>query len=58
MFILADLVALIVQAIGGAKASLAFQAGRNPNPGGHIMLGGIFLQLSKGSTTLFPLKQN
>ncbi|KIJ44743.1 hypothetical protein M422DRAFT_251726 [Sphaerobolus stellatus SS14] len=44
-FIIADVIALVVQAIGGAKASLAFQAGRNPNPGGHIMLVGIFLQL-------------
>jgi len=45
VFLSADTLALVVQAAGGAKASLAFQAGHNPNPGGHIMLGGIFLQL-------------
>jgi len=44
-FISADVIALIVQAIGGAKASFAFQGGKDPNPGGHIMLGGIIFQL-------------
>ncbi|KAF8578253.1 RTA1-domain-containing protein [Ramaria rubella] len=44
-FLSADVVALIVQAIGGAKASFAFQNGKSATPGAHIMLGGIFLQL-------------
>ncbi|GJJ16005.1 hypothetical protein Clacol_010284 [Clathrus columnatus] len=44
-FLTADVVALIVQAVGGAKASLAFQNGHSPNPGGHVMLIGIVLQL-------------
>jgi len=44
-FLSADLVALIVQAIGGAKASTAFQTGKDATPGSHIMLAGIFLQL-------------
>ncbi|KAF8518810.1 RTA1-domain-containing protein [Hysterangium stoloniferum] len=44
-FITADVIALVIQAIGGAKASFAFQNGRDPNPGGHIMLGGIIFQL-------------
>lgn len=44
-FITADAVALIVQAVGGAKASIAFQNGHSPNPGGHVMLIGIVLQL-------------
>lgn len=37
--------ALVVQAVGGAKASLAVENGQDPNPGGHIMLGGIAFQM-------------
>jgi len=44
-FLTADIVALVVQAVGGAKASLAFQSGKDATPGSHIMLAGIFLQM-------------
>ncbi|KAK7694697.1 hypothetical protein QCA50_001885 [Cerrena zonata] len=53
VFVTCDLVALIVQAIGGAKASLAVQNGQDPNPGGHIMLGGIAFQM--GSVTIYMI---
>ncbi|KAH9855543.1 RTA1-domain-containing protein [Lenzites betulinus] len=46
IFCSCDLIALIVQAIGGAKASGAVQNNEDPNPGGHIMLGGIAFQLA------------
>ncbi|KAJ3488238.1 hypothetical protein NLI96_g2984 [Meripilus lineatus] len=45
VFVTCDLVALVVQAVGGANASLAVQDGRDPGPGGNIMLGGIIVQL-------------
>ncbi|EIW56106.1 RTA1-domain-containing protein [Trametes versicolor FP-101664 SS1] len=46
IFCSCDIIALIVQAIGGAKASTAVQNNQDPNPGGHIMLGGIAFQLA------------
>ncbi|KAI0827219.1 RTA1-domain-containing protein [Trametes gibbosa] len=46
IFCSCDVVALIVQAVGGAKASTAVQNNQDPNPGGHIMLGGIAFQLA------------
>ncbi|KAI0746425.1 RTA1 like protein-domain-containing protein [Daedaleopsis nitida] len=45
IFCSCDIIALVVQAVGGAKASAAVQNGRNADPGGHIMLGGIIFQL-------------
>ncbi|EJT97904.1 RTA1 like protein [Dacryopinax primogenitus] len=51
VFITADLVALIVQAIGGGMASVAVQnetKGKSGNPenGAHIMVGGIIWQMA------------
>ncbi|KAI0057327.1 RTA1-domain-containing protein [Artomyces pyxidatus] len=46
LFVSCDLIALVVQAIGGASAATAVQTGKNPGPGGHIMLGGIVFQLA------------
>ncbi|KAI0748847.1 RTA1-domain-containing protein [Fomes fomentarius] len=45
LFCSCDLVALVVQALGGAKASSDLENNRDPEPGGHIMLGGIVFQL-------------
>lgn len=45
VFLSADSVALVIQAIGGATASSAFQDGNDPTPGGNIMLGGIIIQM-------------
>jgi hypothetical protein len=47
VFINLDLISLIVQAIGGAKASTEAENNQNANPGGHIMLYGIVLQMSE-----------
>jgi RTA1 like protein len=44
-FMTLDLAALIVQAIGGGKASIAAQNGRDPAPGGNIMMYGIIVQM-------------
>ncbi|KAJ8456941.1 hypothetical protein ONZ51_g11824 [Trametes cubensis] len=46
VFLSCDIIALIVQAVGGAKASLALKQGTDPNPGGHIMLAGVSFQLA------------
>jgi len=46
VFVSCDLIALIVQAVGGANASLAVQNEKSPNKGGHIMLGGIVFQMA------------
>lgn len=46
VFCTADVVALVVQAIGGGQASKALQTGvGDPEVGGHIMLAGIVIQL-------------
>ncbi|KZO95044.1 RTA1-domain-containing protein [Calocera viscosa TUFC12733] len=47
VFIVADLGALIIQAVGGATAASAVQKvpPANPDNGAHIMLGGIFFQI-------------
>ncbi|KAI0710518.1 RTA1-domain-containing protein [Earliella scabrosa] len=45
IFLTCDIVALVVQAVGGARASIALQKNNDPEPGGHIMLGGIVFQL-------------
>ncbi|KAF8901514.1 RTA1-domain-containing protein [Gymnopilus junonius] len=46
LFCTSDVISLIVQAVGGGRAATAFSAGQDPNPGGHIMLGGISFQLA------------
>ncbi|KAI0353300.1 RTA1-domain-containing protein [Trametes cingulata] len=46
IFCSCDIIALVIQAVGGAKASTAVQNNQDPNPGGHIMLGGIAFQLA------------
>ncbi|KAJ3741899.1 RTA1-domain-containing protein [Lentinula detonsa] len=45
-FCSADVISLIVQAVGGAKAATAVARGTSPVSGGHIMLGGIVFQLT------------
>jgi len=45
VFCSADIVALIVQAVGGASASEAVENDKDPAKGGNIMLGGIVVQL-------------
>jgi len=45
-FISCDFIALVIQAIGGASASIDFQNGTgNPNKGANIMMGGIIFQI-------------
>jgi hypothetical protein len=46
VFITFDTAALVVQAVGGASASQAAETGRDPEPGGRIMLWGIVTQMS------------
>ncbi|KDQ63571.1 hypothetical protein JAAARDRAFT_29591 [Jaapia argillacea MUCL 33604] len=46
VFCSCDLIALIVQAIGGASASEAARQFKNAATGGHIMLGGIVFQMA------------
>ncbi|KAI0094861.1 RTA1-domain-containing protein [Irpex rosettiformis] len=46
VFCSCDIIALVIQAVGGAKASMAVQNGRDPGPGGNIMLAGIAFQLA------------
>ncbi|KII86464.1 hypothetical protein PLICRDRAFT_177999 [Plicaturopsis crispa FD-325 SS-3] len=56
IFCFFDLIALIVQAIGGASAALAVENGNSPNKGGNIMLGGIAFQLASISVyTIFAI---
>ncbi|EJD05484.1 RTA1-domain-containing protein [Fomitiporia mediterranea MF3/22] len=45
IFTSADILALIIQAFGGAKASHAVSNHEDPEPGAHIMLIGIVLQM-------------
>ncbi|KAG8892055.1 hypothetical protein FRC00_012728, partial [Tulasnella sp. 408] len=44
-FITCDLVALVVQAVGGASASISFKTGGDPEKGAKIMVGGIIFQI-------------
>ncbi|TFY79769.1 hypothetical protein EWM64_g4240 [Hericium alpestre] len=47
LFCSCDIIALVVQAVGGAMAATAVQiAGEDASKGGHIMLGGIVFQLA------------
>ncbi|KIK58627.1 hypothetical protein GYMLUDRAFT_45229 [Collybiopsis luxurians FD-317 M1] len=41
-----DLISLIIQAVGGGLAATAAGQGKDPTPGGHIMLGGIVFQMA------------
>ncbi|KAE9394561.1 RTA1 like protein [Gymnopus androsaceus JB14] len=41
-----DLISLVIQAIGGGAAASAVGVGKDPTPGGHIMLGGIAFQMA------------
>ncbi|KAM0746418.1 RTA1-domain-containing protein [Meredithblackwellia eburnea MCA 4105] len=45
IFCIADLLAIVIQAIGGAKAALALQSNNDTTPGTHIMVAGIAVQL-------------
>lgn len=45
VFLSCDIIALIVQGIGGGMASSAAGSGRDPSLGGRVMLGGIAFQL-------------
>ena len=54
IFMSLDLSTLIVQAIGGGKASIAAQDGQDPEPGGDIMMYGIIVQMV-GITLVCPL---
>ncbi|KAF9647550.1 RTA1-domain-containing protein [Thelephora ganbajun] len=45
VFVIADLVALSVQGVGGALAAIAAGNHKNPEKGGRIMLGGIVFQM-------------
>ncbi|KAJ3851562.1 RTA1-like protein [Lentinula lateritia] len=42
----ADLTSLLAQAVGGGMAATAVGKGKNPTPGGHVMLGGIVFQMA------------
>jgi len=53
LFCGADLIALTVQAVGGAQASDAASNHQDAEPGGHVMLGGIFFQM--GALTLYTV---
>lgn len=44
-FILCDLISLVVQAVGGAQASISFKTGGDPEKGAKIMVGGIIFQI-------------
>ncbi|GAA6046480.1 hypothetical protein JCM3770_004943, partial [Rhodotorula araucariae] len=46
LFCLADLVAIVIQAIGGASAALALKADKSSQTGTHIMVAGIAFQLA------------
>jgi len=46
LFCMIDVIALVIQAIGGSTASRAVENNLNPEKGAHIMLGGIVFQLA------------
>ena len=47
IFISVDFVSLAVQAFGGAKASMSFKHGKDPEGGAKIMVWGIILQIGE-----------
>ncbi|KAJ7474025.1 RTA1 like protein-domain-containing protein [Mycena latifolia] len=53
IFLGCDLVALAVQGVGGALASLAVGHKKSPETGGHIMLGGIVFQMAAITAYVF-----
>ncbi|KAF8609445.1 RTA1-domain-containing protein [Ceratobasidium sp. AG-I] len=53
IFILCDLIALVIQAIGGAGASIAVQTGGDPEKGAKIMVAGIIFQMT--AITIYTL---
>ncbi|KAL7284369.1 hypothetical protein ACG7TL_001659 [Trametes sanguinea] len=53
IFCSCDVVALIIQALGGAKAASAVEDFEDPTPGGNVMLGGIAFQL--GAICIYAL---
>ncbi|OCF32275.1 hypothetical protein I316_05943 [Kwoniella heveanensis BCC8398] len=52
-FVTADVISLVIQAIGGGKAAVAAQEGTETGPATKIMLAGILFQL--GTMTIFVL---
>jgi len=46
VFLTCDIIALIVQAVGGVIASKAVADNKDPEFGGHVMLGGIIFQMA------------
>ncbi|KIY63703.1 RTA1-like protein [Cylindrobasidium torrendii FP15055 ss-10] len=50
IFLSSDIASLIVQAVGGGTAAKALAMGKDPENGGHIMLGGIVLQMATITT--------
>ncbi|GJE86154.1 RTA1 domain-containing protein [Phanerochaete sordida] len=46
VFVSCDVIALVIQAVGGGAASTAVNQNRSPANGGHIMLAGIAFQLA------------
>ncbi|WWC69049.1 uncharacterized protein I206_102985 [Kwoniella pini CBS 10737] len=53
VFITADVISLVIQAIGGGKAAVAAQQGTNTHTATKIMLAGILFQL--GTMTIFVI---
>ncbi|KAJ8475099.1 hypothetical protein ONZ45_g15727 [Pleurotus djamor] len=45
VFLTCDIVALVIQGIGGGMASVAVNTDRDPSTGGNVMLGGIIFQM-------------
>ncbi|KAG8857195.1 hypothetical protein FRB96_005869 [Tulasnella sp. 330] len=45
VFIACDILSLVIQAIGGASASIAFENGKNSLNGTHVMVAGIIFQM-------------
>lgn len=57
VFMSLDLVSLVIQVIGGGKASIAAHDGNDPEPGGKIMMYGVTVQMV-GITMVYPLASN
>ncbi|KAI0893608.1 RTA1-domain-containing protein [Annulohypoxylon nitens] len=53
VFLTCDTISLVVQAVGGAKASIASGNGDDPKPGTNIMVAGVIFQLV--AMTIFTL---
>ncbi|EIM86347.1 RTA1-like protein [Stereum hirsutum FP-91666 SS1] len=53
IFLTADVVALIIQTLGGGMAAKAVKSGNDPKPGSHTMLAGVVFQLV--SLTIYSL---